>query len=548
MTSLVAVMYFLAILISFLSIARNAIAFEFSANRQVNSTRGAILTPGDILFGGLFPIHTGTATNTTKQCMKLDHERGIHRLEAMLYAIDVINSNSSFLPARSIGVNIRDTCGVDTHALEEAVHFLKGYRGNGDQCGSSGSASTLFGVIGAASSGVSIQVANLLRLFEIPQISYASTSPDLNDRQKYDYFLRTVPADTYQAQAMIDVVRYFNWSSVQGLYSDGNYGQKGMEVFKKLAKTAGVCIVSSSSVDEQTDFASIVEGFTKFPTSRTVVLFLSTDHVTLLLRAVQSKLALATTKLQKDKYRFKWLASDFWGTRSQFIKEGGLYDAAKGAIVLTLQTSKVSGFENYFRNLTPANNKRNKWFPTFWEETHGCTFSNISRYENRVCTGNETLPSSYLFDDKVPYVIDAVFALAHAVDSVIRKYCDGVSCELSSLTGKTVLDVLQRNVSFTGELGKMKFDENGSTVREYEIFEFVGGSHEVYKKLGSWIHKLKDMKARTHITSSCSEICKRGQSKIPKHDVTCCFTCKDCHDNEYVKGMTRVTYFPFSNF
>jgi len=42
-------------------------------------------------------------------------------------------------------------------------------------------------------------VANLLRLFKIAQVSYASTSDALSDKTRYGLFARTVPPDNYQA-------------------------------------------------------------------------------------------------------------------------------------------------------------------------------------------------------------------------------------------------------------------------------------------------------------------------------------------------------------
>lgn len=69
----------------------------------------------------------------------------------------------------------------------------------------------VFGVVGESLSDVSIQVAHLLRLFRMPQISYASTSSVLSDKTRFDYFARTVPPDSFQSEAMADIVSYFNW-------------------------------------------------------------------------------------------------------------------------------------------------------------------------------------------------------------------------------------------------------------------------------------------------------------------------------------------------
>ncbi|KAG5897106.1 hypothetical protein JTB14_014094 [Gonioctena quinquepunctata] len=82
------------------------------------------------------------------------------------------------------------------------------------------------GVVGAASSVTSIQVANLLRLFKIPQVSFFSTSPELSNKQRFEFFSRTIPSDHYQVKAMVDIVRKMGWSYISIIYEESNYGIK----------------------------------------------------------------------------------------------------------------------------------------------------------------------------------------------------------------------------------------------------------------------------------------------------------------------------------
>ena len=542
------VMYHVTLIKYFVLTISYAYAVEFISHNPVNATRKAVTTSGTILFGGLFPIHSKAEGSTSNLCGKLSHERGIHRLEAMLYAVDMVNKNKSILPHQTIGVDIRDTCGVDTHALEESVQFIKGSpENNGGNCAQYKAQTRISGVIGAASSGVSIQVANLLRLFSMPQISYASTSPDLNDRKRYEYFLRTVPPDTYQARAMLDILKHFKWKSVHGIYSEGNYGRKGMEEFKMLAKKNGICVVTSEGVNDKSNYRSIVEGMTKFENTRVVVLFLSTRHISLLLKATKdaknAKIAAQAKSEDMKKYDFKWLASDYWGTRLKFIKDDNLQQTAKGAITLTLQTKQVKDFKQYFRNLTPASNQRNPWFKTFWEETFNCSLSKKPPSGVSQCSGNETLPADYSLDDKVPYVVDAVKSLAYALHNVIVKSTSckpaDTKCQLDSFQGDKVLNSL-RNITFQGELGLNTFDENGSTVRKYEIFEFDTEPTEKYKKVGSWLHRLNISDLKETVTSSCSVECKSGQRRMPKYGMTCCYTCEDCGKDQYAQGKANL--------
>lgn len=65
----------------------------------------------------------------------------------------------------------------------------------------------VLGIIGGQSSEVSLQLANLLRLFQVPQVSYMSTSPTLSDKRLYEYFFRTVPSDTNQVDAIVEILK-----------------------------------------------------------------------------------------------------------------------------------------------------------------------------------------------------------------------------------------------------------------------------------------------------------------------------------------------------
>ena len=91
-------------------------------------------------------------------------------------------------------------------------------------------------------------MANLLRLFQIPQISYASTSAKLSDKSRYDYFARTVPPDFYQAKAIAEILRYFNWTYVSTVASEGDYGETGIEAFEQEARMRNICIATSEKV------------------------------------------------------------------------------------------------------------------------------------------------------------------------------------------------------------------------------------------------------------------------------------------------------------
>uniref|UniRef100_A0A667YEX0 Receptor ligand binding region domain-containing protein n=1 Tax=Myripristis murdjan TaxID=586833 RepID=A0A667YEX0_9TELE len=128
---------------------------------------------GDIMLGGLFPVHARGERGVP--CGELKKEKGIHRLEAMLFAIDLINKDPELLPNVTLGARILDTCSRDTYALEQSLTFVQALierDGSDVRCANGdppifAKPDKVVGVIGAAASSVSIMVANILRLFKV---------------------------------------------------------------------------------------------------------------------------------------------------------------------------------------------------------------------------------------------------------------------------------------------------------------------------------------------------------------------------------------------
>ncbi len=128
---------------------------------------------GDLTLGGLFPVHARGVSG--EPCGDIKKENGIHRLEAMLYALDQINSDYELLPNITLGARVLDTCSRDTYALEQSLTFVQALiqKDTSDVRCTNGEPPVfvkpekVVGVIGASASSVSIMVANILRLFQV---------------------------------------------------------------------------------------------------------------------------------------------------------------------------------------------------------------------------------------------------------------------------------------------------------------------------------------------------------------------------------------------
>lgn len=87
-----------------------------------------------------------------------------------------------------------------------------------------------------------------IRVSQIPQISYASTAPELSDNSRYEFFSRVVPPDSYQAQAMVDIVKAMRWNYVSTVASEGNYGESGVDAFIQKSREDGESLSSGGLV------------------------------------------------------------------------------------------------------------------------------------------------------------------------------------------------------------------------------------------------------------------------------------------------------------
>jgi len=165
----------LLLLLSGVPTASRAAKPKTPSHTHLNSIR----IDGDISLGGLFPVHS--RGHDGKACGELKKEKGIHRLEAMLFAIDRINNDLRVLPNITLGARILDTCSRDTHALEQSLTFVQALiekDGTDIKCLGGGAPivtkpERVVGVIGASSSSVSIMVANILRLFKVRALTWS---------------------------------------------------------------------------------------------------------------------------------------------------------------------------------------------------------------------------------------------------------------------------------------------------------------------------------------------------------------------------------------
>ncbi|XP_067594818.1 extracellular calcium-sensing receptor isoform X1 [Pseudorca crassidens] len=554
---------------------------------------------GDIILGGLFPIHFGVAAKDqdlksrpeSVECIRYNF-RGFRWLQAMIFAIEEINSSPALLPNMTLGYRIFDTCNTVSKALEATLSFVAQNKIDSlnldEFCNCSEHIPSTIAVVGATGSGISTAVANLLGLFYIPQVSYASSSRLLSNKNQFKSFLRTIPNDEHQATAMADIIEYFRWNWVGTIAADDDYGRPGIEKFREEAEERDICIDFSELISQYSDEEEIqqVVEVIQNSTAKVIVVFSSGPDLEPLIKEI----------VRRNITGRIWLASEAWAS-SSLIAMPEYFHVVGGTIGFALKAGQIPGFREFLQKVHPRKSVHNGFAKEFWEETFNChlqegakgplpmdTFlrgheegggriSNSSTAFRPLCTGDENISSV-----ETPYmdythlrisynVYLAVYSIAHALQDIYTcipgrgLFTNGSCADIKKVEAWQVLKHL-RHLNFTNNMGEqVTFDECGDLAGNYSIINWhlspedgsivfkEVGYYNVYAKKGErlFINEEKILWSgfsREPLTivisvlqvpfSNCSRDCLAGTRKgIIEGEPTCCFECVECPDGEY---------------
>ena len=450
----------------------------------------------DFVLGGLIPVHFEDPNHAGGKCGEI---RDDEEVEAMLFAIDSINANASLLPGITLGYDIRDTCISENIGLDEAADLIIADL-NLESCTDIGAANatsreTTLGIVGAISSRVSRPVASLTRLFKVPQISPASTSPSLSNRDLYTYFYRTIPPDDLQAKAMVDLLSYFNWTQFSTVYSNDAYGKDGIEQLHKLAAERDMCVDLDIPMDIDfvgDDYRNLALRLYYNSSSNVAILFTPERNAVSFFEEV--------VKLpSRGGHTMTWIGSEAWV--KAINNHEHLHAVATGFFGVKPDVKYSEDFyESYLPHLTLDSNKRNVWFPEIFKAIKNCEIDPTPESTGvQQCNRSQ---SAFLMREKSiifgAQIIDTVNTFAHALDNFLKENCEtpvqwsrtNHSCvgQKRELNGTAVLEYIKK-ASFTSSTGNfISFDENGNVVSGYEIanFQNLGSKRYELKRIGVW--------------------------------------------------------------
>ena len=504
---------------------------------------------GDVIVGGLFNIHY---SDTDDQCTEIS-TTGLGYAEATIFAIEKINKNSSILPNVTIGYDLRDYCWSKARAMKIAYDFMC----DGDPAHMSNQnistsptryvketkTKTISALVGPTESGSAVLVGSLLQVSDIPVISPSVTSDELSS-QMYKNFFRTVPPDNWQAKVMADIIELFNWTYVAAVGLDDSYGHNGISALEKESYNRKTfCIAFSEYIPRLGYWNKTKQTVLKVKRrseGAVIILWLSVGYG-------RTFFAEATAQnVEKT-----WILCDALSERGTYLDTH--LTILNGSLGIKPHDYSVLEFEEHLKTITPAKSieRGAHWWEEFWRLHFNCSATNSNEQSGvALCEANLTLHHALqkIRGSFVSYTIDAVYAIAHALDNIYR--CSrtihgagkrGKCPPVKPAVKGRDLEKYLRNISFDGLTGKVRFNEFGDPLTaSYDIINFqldsTTGRTLKYIRVGSWnknsTPKLKidlsRLRWRTLYTplSFCSSECLPGTRR--EFNSPCCWDCIKC--------------------
>ncbi|XP_070544526.1 uncharacterized protein [Ptychodera flava] len=418
--------------------------------------------PGKLQIAGLFAVHE--QGDHRIECGSI-REEGITYVEAMLHAIDVINSNSSILPGITLGATVLDTCSSASQAVRELSPLLSGaYFMSNDR--PSSSVPVIAGVVGADTNEVTSSLVQTADSYKYSLVSYGATTSLLSNQAAHPFFLRTVPSDENLSDMLVDVITYFGWPYVSVVRSDDLFKKAAMETFMKKAETSHVCVTTIVEIGTPADYNMAVEKLSNFGDTGAVVLFTNPTDT----RNIVQKSA-------SDGKGHLWLFTDDV-TQPSFWQ-----GAAPPRDGLSVALGSNTNLQQYLSQLDPRDNERNPWFAQYWRDSFQCNLPGDSEY-SKDCDPKLTMPTPGY--PLVGYVTTAVNAIAKGMHDLLTTKCgaqaEGMCSDFIAATPEEFLASITE-ATFSSSDGPFKFTD-GHGPAKYEIWKTSQGGQPT--KIGSW--------------------------------------------------------------
>ncbi|GAB1606516.1 metabotropic glutamate receptor 8-like [Argonauta hians] len=404
-------------------------------------------------------------------------------------------------------------------------------------------------VVGSSTSDTTVSLATTLQLIGVPIVNCMATSNVFNRWFSFPNFLRVVPSDKFQVQAIFDIIIYFQWSYIFVLTTNNYYGLEGLLLMETEAADHNVCLNSLSirahrngTIDEEA-IQKALEILIKDDRVKVAIVFmLETDAMKFFTEVYRNNITGIT-----------WIASEAWAEREEFL----LFPPhiMKGTIGITLNSQTYK----YLKECpVRIHRQRNKWLLPFlcqqYNIANNCSWKylqSLSDFPQNISSLHEFFPisSNYIW----VFTFNAIYTIAKGLHDLLNDNMNGNKSHPTISYGELLKKFKQINFTGFSEV-PTQLDLSGQVINaHYDIIsvQFNESAQRLqYINIGSWQQvngnaslQLKSSQIQwnegTKPISRCSIPCGTGyKRRIGSR--SCCWVCERCPPDSVSKGNSSL--------
>ncbi|XP_060546580.1 vomeronasal type-2 receptor 26-like [Pantherophis guttatus] len=483
-------------------------------------------------------------------------ERNFQHIFAILIAIEEINQNSLLLPNITLGYSIYENCFSTRTTYEAIIDILSSSHGMvpNFKCGREDSP---LAVIQGGDFETFFQMATMLSIYKIPQLTYGFVNHILSDKAQFPSSFWMSPKETPQYVGIMKLLLHFQWTWIGLVAPKHDGGDWFMKTIETMVFRSGICVaftfkVPQIHIEKLNDFYEVFSRFDALLTHWTskVLIYYGDLDTMLLLPLMLSNIEEANqTPLGKV-----WISTALWGfTLSTTFRYWDI-KPFHGALTFSIQGNQRSEFHDLI--LIQDDSLESIWSEMF--DFHDSNYRLSRKTWKRGLVRRNMAgflpgwpekgmsPESY-------NIYHAVYAVAHALQDIFTSLSSHVvipredKVDLPNLLQPWQLHPFLKTVCFNTIIGEeIFFDEDGELVANYDIVNLAvfPNKSAVRKTVGKldltrstglvmsiqeeavvWPSSFNQTRPR----SVCTERCQPGYRKvIPEGRQVCCHDCAPC--------------------
>ncbi|XP_041429886.1 vomeronasal type-2 receptor 26 [Xenopus laevis] len=469
---------------------------------------------------------------------------------AFLFAITQINNNTKLLPNVTLGFHIVDPCLSEEKATSGMIFIFSGNKGVPIPNYRYVRSPNLVAFVDGISSKVTLLMARMFGLYNIPQISYASMDPVLSDKNQFPLFYRTVPNEIAQYGAFIKLIKQFSWTWVGVLVSDNESGLKMSQMLQKEFELNGICFAFLEFIP----YRSALDDAKKLHIVRS--LNSSAANVNIAYGDRDYMLTLSIILYMFPISEKVWIISSQWDVASGLDYFFLPFVSFNGSLAFTRHISSIQGFEDFLLTLTPDDFPNDPIIKSSWFELYSCVWKGNNKA--LACNGTEEIQKIYenIYKDisiNSYSIYNAVYMLAYALQMQKREEGHHVH----SIQAWEMHKYLKKISIAQSDGNELHFDENGDMPSDFDIINWIVYPNQSLDGIRVGTYEQKSSFPELRINESLirwsptfndtprtpySQTCHPGYKKKRKEGLPdCCYDCVPCPEGEISNQTDRVT-------